>query len=164
MEAAGIDVAAQVVKVDSQIPYRLSSVDGRDDPSFPGKATKLLDRVEESPSGNLAEEEDLGPIIHGLPEWVDCLILTGEGTRNRDFPESDALPLCSKAPGSNSRWMFLGGGEDLISWLQRDALRDQVQSFGRIAHEGDLIGIGTNEVCQPGKHYFLNVLVKLAFC
>jgi len=163
VEAVCIEVTAQVMKVHSQICYRLSSVDGRDDPPFTIQATKLLDRVEESPSGNLAKEQDLGSIIHGLLQWIDCLIFTGEGTRNRDFPQGEAFPRCSQAPGSNSRWMLMSRRQDLISWFQRDALRDQVQPLGRIAHEGDLIGIGADESSQVGQDYLLDSLVKHTF-
>ena len=77
----------------------------------------------------------------GVDDLVDAFRRQGE----RDLGDLHAAALGLESPGIDRARMLEVGDEDLVAFLQIEAVGDEVQAFGRVAGQRDFVRRGVDE-------------------
>ena len=140
MPGKGVKIAPQILDVDHRVGYRLCAVDERGDTARLGRGNQAphgkhrAERV-----GDMRAREQTGARAEQRLDRFDVHLAVRVHGRN---PEPRAGLFADDLPWNDVGMMLEVGDEHLVAGHQqrpRIALRDQIDRFGRAAHENDLV-------------------------
>ena len=144
-----VEVAAEVLDIDRDVRGRLRPVDDHAGAGLARERAKLLRGIHESEDvGHMAERDQPRPHREHLLEFIEpepSFVVDVKNANGR------ARAVRRARPGHEVGVVFGDGQDDLVARAQvgsAPGARDQVDAFGRPAHEHDLAGI--RRVDEPG--------------
>jgi len=120
-----------------------------------GQLAQLLERHDEA-----GDEHGVADADHPRPgrdrggEGPDDLVDRPGRRAERDFLDREAGPLLLEPPGADVAGVLQVRHQDLVPGLEVEAVDDEVEAFGRVAGQRDLVGRGVDERGQLGPDGF----------
>ena len=146
VEAAGEDVATEVVDAEGDLPCEVCAVYYGDDAFGAGGGADLLDREEQAGVGGDAGERDDAGLGADLGEqgFGDLIGVVGRD-RNFSFANLDAGAGLFEEPAAAAGGVFLIGDEDFVAGLEVETVGDEAHRFCGVVGECEFFFGGAEE-------------------
>ena len=140
VQVARVDVRADRLNVEIDVPRGVRAVDHRHDAALPRERAQSGHRqLERAQRGDVAHEEDACPSCEAGCDRVEELVLGARGTGERCGDDPGAGVGGNLVPHDLLGAVLVVGEEDLVAAANGDAARDRIQSGRRVGDEADRV-------------------------